>query len=316
MKRFFKFYKTLKKRRYDFIHMHVAFNRSFLGTLVFMLIAKITRTKVLLHIHGTDWKTRYVQVNPGLKLVYRIGLRIPDQILVLFDLWKSKIQALAPRTPVKTLGNFLEDFKPTPAHQCEKIRYEFGIPDDHFLVLTVGFIGWRKGQLDILDAVPEIVNRVKRVRFVMVGGEEFPGESAPVRQRIEQEGLGRWVSVIDEIDRERVIACMSESDIFLLPSRREGMPMSILEAMRAGLPIVSTTVGGIPEMIEHEKAGILIPPGSPSQIARAVVELLENEKLRKELGKAARKTFEDKFERDVATKKLAAIYKTIVSRFS
>ena len=308
VKRFARFFIVLRKTRYDFVHMHVAFNRSFLGTAVFMLIAKITRTKVLLHIHGTDWGMRYKQVNPGLKLVYLIGVRMADRIVVLFDAWNANIRKLAPRTPVHTLHNFLEDVETRVPHQCSSLRAQIGAGEDCLLVLTVGFVGWRKGHLDILDALPRIVEANERVRFVMVGGEEFPGESLPVIRKIEEKGLGKYVSVIKEVDRDIIQKYLLEADIFLLPSRREGMPMSILEAMRAGCTIVSSTVGGIPDMIQHGKSGLLVKPGSPADIADAIEHLIKNQTLRRELGKGARKAFEERFEQNVGVSKLAEIY--------
>jgi glycosyltransferase involved in cell wall biosynthesis len=89
------------------------------------------------------------------------------------------------------------------------------------------------------------------------------------------------------------------------------MPIAILEAMRAGLPIITTTVGGIPEMIDDGLSGILIEPENPTKIAEALKRLLKNQELREKLAQGARTGFEKKFESKVRINELASIYSSM-----
>ena len=308
IRRFVSFYKRLSHRHYDFVHMHVPFGDTFLGTVIFMVIARLAGVQTLLHIHGTDWDTFYTRESKWLKVLYKIGLRIPKHIIVLYETWRRNINELVPNANVETLANCLEDV-PTPDSTLAKsIRPELGLDENNFVVLTVGFVGWRKGHLDILDAVPQVVRYDDSVRFIFVGGEEYPGESNKVISRIENESLGKWVLVTKEVLRSNIPLYLAVADVFLLPSRREGMPISILEAMRAELPIIVTKVGAIPQMIEDGQSGLLIEPGAPDAIAQAVIKLSQNDAFRQKLAKGARKAFETKYEVNACISELAYIY--------
>ena len=100
----------------------------------------------------------------------------------------------------------------------------------------------------------------------------------------------------------------SKADIFVLPSYREGLPMSLLEAMAMELAIVATKVGGIPNVVKNRVNGILVDPANPSQLADAIEELIRDDKLRKKLGKEARKTIEEKYNIVRIVEKLEKIY--------
>lgn len=273
-----------------------------------MLIARFARVETLLHIHGTDWDTFYTREPNWLKILYKTGLRMPKQIIVLYETWRCNINQLVPNAIVHSLANCLEDVNPPDSTLAKRLRSELGLNENNFVVLTVGFVGWRKGYLDILDAVPMVVKDNDLVRFVFVGGEEYPGESNQVISRVENENLGKWVLVTKEVQRSKIPEYLAAADVFLLPSRREGMPISILEAMRAGLPVIVTKVGAIPEMIENWESGLLIEPGVPDAIARAVIDLSRNGDERQKLAKSARKTFEKNFEVNACIAKLASIY--------
>lgn len=309
--RFVKFFKKLRERSYDFVHIHTPFSASFPGTVVFMAIARFTGTRILLHIHGTDWDSCYEDRSLLIKLVFGIGFRLPQQIIVLYNTWRININRLAPGAKVHAIANCLEDAIPPDSTLVKTIRPELGMNNNNFFVLTVGFVGPRKGYLDILDAIPQIVTLNEEVRFVFIGGEERPGENYPVLSRIKNENLDRWVFFMGEIHRSKIPLYMSAADVFLLPSREEGMPIAILEAMRAGLPIITTTVGGIPEMIEDGASGILIEPENPGKIAEALFSLMKNKVLREKLARGARTVFETKFETRVCISELQTIYESM-----
>jgi glycosyltransferase involved in cell wall biosynthesis len=310
--RFIRFFRKLRVESYDFVHFHTPLSSSFPGTLVFMIIARLAGVKILLHIHGTDWNTSYEERSEITKFLFRMGFRLPQHTIALYDTWQINILKLVPKARVHTIANCLEDSAPADSELAKKIKSKIGAGDDNFLVLTVGFVGARKGYLDILDAVPDLVRFNNSMRFVFVGGEEHPGENHPVFQRIKELNLARWVHVMGEVHRSEIPSYLAAADLFLLPSREEGMPIAILEAMRAGLPIVTTTVGGIPEMIEDGFSGILIEPGNPHEIAEAVTRLVKDENLRENLAEGARATFENKFETHVCISELGAIYTSML----
>lgn len=259
-------------------------------------------------MHGTDWDWFYTEAPPWRKLYTRLGLLLPDRILVLYSLWEEKVKSLGIGTEVSVLPNFVHRSNPPDDEQVEEVRQWLAIEKGSFVVVTVGTVGWRKGTFEILKAVPELARKDPSFRFVLVGGEEKPGEWLSLMEIVRDRRLDAWVRFPGEVARERIAAILALGSVFLLPSFIEGMPIAIIEAMRSGLPIVTTRVNAIPEVIEDRMSGILINPGDPAAIVDAVLLLKEDTVLRENLSRGARKAFEERFEFNSAMKRLRNVY--------
>ncbi|MGB6063219.1 MAG: glycosyltransferase family 4 protein [Desulfomonilaceae bacterium] len=306
-KRFLRFFKKVRTGNYHFVHIHSP-DPVFLGTTIFMLLSRLAGGKILLHVHGTDWDRFYTRGSLFRKLYTRIGLALPSKIVVLYQLWVDNVKKLCPTADVRVLRNLVHVQSPPDANEIEDVRQSLGLTKDNFVVVTVGSVGWRKGSFEILKAVPRVVSRDDSVRFTLLGGEEEPGEMAQLTAIVEAEKLEPWVRLTGELEREKVPSFLALADVFLLPSFKEGMPVTIIEAMRSGLPIISTRVAGIPDMIEDGVSGLLINPGSPEEIAEAVLRLRRDEALRAKLEAAAKVTFEEKFEFARGIQEIRALY--------
>src|SRR5208283_729549 len=275
-KRFLRFFKKVRSGKYHFVHIHSS-DPVFLGTTIFMLLSRLAGVKILLHVHGTDWTSFYSEAPLFKKCYTRIGLELPTKIVVLYQLWVDNIKKLRPNADVRILRNFIHAQNPPSAREIEEAKQSLGLTEDNFVVLTVGSVGKNKGSFEILKAVPKAISKDDSIRFVLLGGDERPGNMAQLTSIVEEEKLAKWVQLTGELEREKVPAFLGFADIFLLPSFWEGMPVTIIEAMRSGLPIISTPVAGIPDMIENGASGLLINPGSPDEIAEAVL-LLKRDK--------------------------------------
>ncbi|MBI4963111.1 MAG: glycosyltransferase family 4 protein [Desulfomonile tiedjei] len=306
-RRFIRFFNQVRKGDYNFVHIHSP-DAVFLGSAAFMLLSRLAGVKVLLHMHGTDWDGFYRKASWSQRLYKRMGLALPRKIVVLYQRWVDEISKLRPKADVRVLRNFVHSMNPPDPAEVEALRQSLGITRDNFVVLTVGWLGPNKGSYEILNAVHKVVSQEASVRFVLVGAEELPGQMALLRAMVEKDNLGAWVRLKGEVERDRVPLFYGLADIFLLPSFSEGMPMTIIEAMRSGLPIISTPVSAIPEMIEHGVSGWLINPGSPDEIAESVLLLKRDKALRQELGQAAKKTFEDKFDFSKGVDEIRSLY--------
>ena len=119
------------------------------------------------------------------------------------------------------------------------------------------------------------------------------------------------LSFLGHVEKSKLIELYQNATIFVLPSHYEGLPTTLLEAMSCGLPVVATAVSGNLDVIESGKNGILVPIKSPDRMAEAVSFLLDNEKLRTELGIAARKTIEQKFTWSAISDKILRCYYSI-----
>jgi len=113
-------------------------------------------------------------------------------------------------------------------------------------------------------------------------------------------------------ERKDVPEILAASDIFVLSSHKEGLPYTIIEAMIAGLPVVATRVGGIPELVEDNVTGFLVPPGGPKTLAKALQNLLDNSDLRHEMGRAGREKALREFNLDDMLRKTRQVYDQVL----
>ena len=145
-------------------------------------------------------------------------------------------------------------------------------------LLHVGRFNEQKNHKGLLDALAQIVKVHPDCCLQLIGDGELEEETKRYTQH-----LGLQENVIFLGNQTNVYPFLQKADVFLLPSRFEGMPMTIIEAMGTGLPIVASAVGGVPDMLEDGVSGLLVPC-DPEATARAVLQLLKQEDLREKLG--------------------------------
>ena len=203
------------------------------------------------------------------------------------------------------------------------VDHDFRRPPTRGTELTVVFLGRmenRKGTIDLLRAVPEVLREVPQARFVLIGADrvhcpggrtharyledEFPAE---VRSRITLAG---------RLPDEEVDRWLQTADLFVAPSLYESFGLVFLEAMRWGTPVIGTTAGGIPEVVEDGESGVLVPPSQPCQLARAIVGLLRDEDRRRHLGEAGRRRVETYFTLDRMAQQVAELYARTIEKWS
>jgi glycosyltransferase involved in cell wall biosynthesis len=149
-------------------------------------------------------------------------------------------------------------------------RAALGVPDDARVVLFVGRLEPQKGIHELLDAFEQVRARVRRATLALVGDGVSTGD---VRAR-----TARWeagaVRILGSLPPGEVAAWMGACDIMTLPSWAEGTPNVVLEALASGRPVVATRVGGIPDVLADERAGILVPPRDAGALATALRQAL------------------------------------------
>ena len=175
---------------------------------------------------------------------------------------------------------------------------------------TLG-LGARDGADVLVDAAPAILAREPRARFLVVGEG---AERRALERRCRELGLEdvvRWAGYRTDV-RELLPAC----DVFVLPTREDAFPTAVLEAMAAGLPVVASRVGGIPEMVEGSVTGVLVPTGSPARLAEAVAGLLSDRRRAHGLGVAGRRRAREAFSTDAWLARLEGVYGRALGRAS
>ncbi|MEZ4642786.1 MAG: glycosyltransferase [Chloroflexota bacterium] len=188
----------------------------------------------------------------------------------------------------------------------QAIRYQTGLHAG-FVIITVARLHPVKGHLDLLDAIPHVKRVFPDVQFLWVGEGEL---EEMLRQQIYKLGLMDTVFLAGS--RQDIPELLAISDLFVLPSHSEGMPNVILEAMAAGLPVVATAVGGIPEIVTEE-TGILVKPGDAGALAQAILQILQQAD-RNQLGQSAQKRVQSQFQVGQSIDKYEALYHSLQER--
>jgi glycosyltransferase involved in cell wall biosynthesis len=161
---------------------------------------------------------------------------------------------------------------------------------DPRLVLSVGRLVPGKGVEDLLDAAKQVIKQIGPTRFVIAG--DGPLRSS-LERRLAQNGLGQHVELLGHLaDRKQLADLYRQAALFVIPSHYEGLPTVMLEAMACGCPVIATKVGGIPQVIESGKNGVLVLPKQPTQLADAICEFLPAEARLAKMGRLGRKTIE------------------------
>jgi glycosyltransferase involved in cell wall biosynthesis len=157
-------------------------------------------------------------------------------------------------------------------------------------LLYVGSLEARKGLDVLLEALKLVVQAKPKTTLTVIGG----GDQTPYRQLCERLLITGNVQFLGFQSAEQIAQHHLESQMFVLPSGNENSPNTLAEAMVSGLPVIATAVGGIPSMVQHGQSGWLVPPRNPAELANAILQLLNDPKLRASLGEAARQRARDR----------------------
>ena len=190
-------------------------------------------------------------------------------------------------------------------------RAELGLRDDQRVVLTVGRLVVMKGQRYLIDAVPELAARFPDLAVVVVGAGAL---EEPLRKQAAALGVEQHVRLVGHRSDARQL--LDAADVFVLPSLHEGMPLAVMEAMDAALPVVATTCIGTSEVVTDGVTGTLVPPKRPAALAAALGELLDDPGLRARYGSAGRQRFLEHFTSARMARDTVAVYEDALASVS
>lgn len=168
------------------------------------------------------------------------------------------------------------------------VRGELGLPAGQPLVVHVGNIRPGKGHDLLVDVASRLQQRNSQAVVVSIGGEKRSGDLARLREQVSDKGLNGAIRFLGR--RPDAAQFIAAADLYVNPAQVEGLPVTLLEAMALARPVVATAVGGVPDLIEHEVNGWVVPSGSSEKLAEVIEGLLGDVALRARLGEAARDT--------------------------
>jgi glycosyltransferase involved in cell wall biosynthesis len=228
------------------------------------------------------------------KAIVRFVFDHCDRVVVLSHAWKDWVKGMCSNAHVAVIYNPV-GFPPMMPPWDRRVAGR---------ILFLGRLGQRKGSYDLLNAASKVAIKRPDLRLFL-GGD---GELNRVRETALELGISDKVELLGWVRGEEKERLLASAAVYVLPSYNEGLPMSVLEAMAAGLPILSTPVGGIPEAVTDGVEGFLVNPGDVRALADALDRLLGDPELARGMGVAARRKVERAFSADAVLPSVEALY--------
>lgn len=313
----FKLVKLIRKERFDVVHSHTT-----AASLDGCIAAKLAGVPIVLYtIHGFGFTENYPYILKEFYiLVERLKCKLSTLIFTQSEEDRSTAikEGITVQDKILTISNGIDLAKFSKKHtkiSKSKIYDEFGIPDNAILLIIVARLSRIKGYVDLFTAMNQVMQNVPNLYLLIVGGipEEEP-------HPLSKEHL---ISLInnDEFKKRIVFAgarddvkdILADSDIFVLPSYKEGMPRSIIEAMAMELPVIATNIRGSREEIVDGETGILVPVGDVNALSNAMIKLAKDSELRKTMGKKGREKAEKYFDESKVIEKQIIIIERLLN---
>lgn len=260
----------------DLVYVHVGSNASLYRESLFIVLARILGKRVLGHFHAGDI-VEYFQRQPRFgQGMIRFGLGRAQRWIAVSLASAAMLKQISGARDVTVIENGIDmsDF----VHRGTKDQ------NDVLKLLFVGAVGKLKGERDLVEALALVKARGFdfRASFLGYGADSLADQLAAA-------GLSKRIDHLGPVPTEERVEHFLNADIFVLPTYAEAMPVSVIEAMAAGNAIVTTPVGGIPEVVDDGETALFFSPGNPHELADRIAVLLSDSELRRRLGANARK---------------------------
>lgn len=297
---FLKVARVIKSMKPDILHTHNS--HAFIDGTLAALVAGQTM------VVNTDHARNYPD-KKRLLLFERVCAGFAREIVAVSDHTRNQLSEYSriPKDKIKIIPNGIDPSNYDIDVDTESKRRELGI-SDFSPVLGLGVrLSRQKGIEYLLEAMPALVLQFPRIVLLIAGKGEMEQE---LRQKSERLGIAQHVRFLGaRMDWNEILHLL---DAYVLPSVWEGMPLAILEAMAAKRPIVATSVGGVPSVIENNRHGLLVPPKNANQLANAISALLRDGAFSKRLAENSRQRFFERF----TVEKMISAYEQLYLRMT
>lgn len=274
---------------------------SFYRDLVFVFILKFFRKKIVYHFHGqgvpqfVTSRLNTVLYNWLLKKAYVIHL---SKGLLEKEFESLKIK----KSKSYFVNNGVDDLNISPVYSKEKVC--------NILFFSNKFPS--KGVFILLDVLAKIKKEGLDFKLIFIGGSAGQDVDDDIKAKIINENLDSNINLLGGIYTDEKYAYFENADIFIHPTLNDALPLVLLDAMQFGLPIISSKIGAIPEIIEDEKNGFLTEPGDIDKITSDLIKLLTDDGMRKEMGIHSRKRFLENYTIGCFEKELKSVFTKII----
>jgi glycosyltransferase involved in cell wall biosynthesis len=255
--------------------------------LIAVLVGRWMRMPVIIQVHGSD-VTKYAKLNRWMAWLTAFASKKADHLIAVSDelaaILTEQFGIQPDKITVSSCGIDVTHFRPMPRNQA---REQLNLPEKYSIVLFVGSLIRRKGVDILLSAIARIVAHHSRVKLVVIG-------EGPLLQQLEAQALDlaidKIVHFVGRKSNDELPFWYSAADIFVLPSLREGTPLALLEALSCEVPVIVSRAGGMVEVIEDGKNGLLTDIADPVDLEKKLSLLLADSDMRQRFKETARDT--------------------------
>ena len=260
------------------VHIHTCSGFSFFRSVVDMVIARRMGCRVVLHVHGAAFDEFHTGAGPLQRRLIAWSLSRADRVVALSETWRGKLREMAPAAQLVVIENAVAIPPAVP------LRSHDG--PCRFLLLA-RMDEW-KGIDDLLAACADLHAAGVVPELVLAGPPGTAGDATVIAHKIGACNLEKVVRYVGPVRGEEKASLLRRADVYVQPSHNEGMPISLLEALSYGLPVVATRVGAVAEVITAGVEGVLVPPRRPDLLAITMRDLAGDPARRETMSRAAR----------------------------
>jgi glycosyltransferase involved in cell wall biosynthesis len=290
-------------RGVDVVHLNTSLNpRAYWRDLVYLLVAKACGARVLYQVHGGDLPQQFFRGSRLLTAWLRATLRIPDAVVVLANSEVEAYRAFVPAQQVMALPNGI-DIVPF----ARLARSDHRGP---LRLVYIGRLAREKGLYEALAAMQLSQADKLQVRLVIAGSGP---EEASLKRCAADLGIAGNVSFTGPVFGEDKINLLGDADAFLLPTYAEGLPYALLESMAAGVPVVATRVGAIPDVVTEGVHGLFVPCRDAPAIAAAIARLYADRASLARMSEACRRRVAERYSISRLSQDFATLYSQMCS---
>jgi len=283
----------------EILHVHAASQASFWRKAVFIWTAKAARRKVVFQLHSGGFRTFLESLSPPLRAFALATLHRVDLLLCLSTETETWLRTLTPDVPIRWWPNPIPD----------SLFGAFGSTDhSEPVLLYLGALAPAKGVSDLLLAFVQVHAFDPRARLVLGGTGKELDRLSDLANKF---GLRDAVSFPGWLGDEAKREWLGRARVLALPSHVEAQPMVLLEAMAAGVAVVSTRVGGVPDLITDGEHGMLVPIGQPDQLAAALLRIWNDGALRSHMARLAKVRVEGRHRADRVCESMMTMYREL-----
>lgn len=267
------------------VHIHTCSYRTFYRSMPDILIARMLLRPVVLHIHG-GYFHEFASGTRGLRRTLVLAhLGMARRVIVLGKVWKERLGTLCNADRIRVVPNGV----PIP-RRCRVTRRRKPLR-----IVTIGDLSVGKASEDLIEAVARLPSALRAHARVEMIGPGPPQRRDLLKRLACEKGLQNNIRFVGSLTPERTAAHLRRADIHVLPSRAEGLPMALLEAMAWGLPSVVTRVGAVPEVVTDGVEAFIVEPGDVEALTHRLAKLLSDAGLRSAMGRSARGRMREAF---------------------